>query len=126
MNITEMTMQFRVKDYEEGVRWYEKLFRRPADFVPHEDFAEWEMLSGCWLQVAKGEPAEGSGPLRLGVDEIEGERKRLIAELGVEPSPVYSREGVPVKWCTFSDPWGNRIGFFQELSSGTNQKEQEK
>lgn len=115
MHVLEMTVQVRVSDYEEGARWYEKLFRRPPDFVPHEDFAEWEILSGCWLQVAKGEPAEGSGPLRLGVGHIEEERQRLISDFGIEPSPVYSREEVPVKWCTFSYPWGNRLGFFEEL-----------
>ncbi|HET7657056.1 MAG TPA: VOC family protein [Bacillales bacterium] len=117
MKVLEMTMQFRVLDHEEGARWYEKLFGRPADFVPHEDFAEWELMPGCWLQVAKGEPTEGSGPLRLGVEDIEEERERLISEFGIEPSPIESREGVPVKWCTFSDPWGNRLGFFEELSN---------
>lgn len=115
LEVLEMTVQVRVGDYEEGVRFYQRLLRRPPDFIPHEDFAEWELMPGYWLQVAKGEPAPGSGPLRLGVRDIRKERERVIAELGVEVTPIYTREGVPIAWCTFSDPWGNRLGFFQEL-----------
>lgn len=118
MNVLEMTIQFRVSDYEKGAAWYEKWLGRPADFIPHEDFAEWEVVSGCWLQIAKGMPAEASGPLRLGVNDIEKERQRLISEFELEPSPIGSRKGVPVKWCTFSDPWGNRLGYFEELKEG--------
>lgn len=39
----------------------------------------------------------------------------MIHELQVEPFEVYQREEVPVKWGTFADPWGNRIGFFEYL-----------
>jgi hypothetical protein len=113
--ISEMTIQVRVEDFAEGRGWYEQLLKRAPDFIPHEDFAEWELIPGCWLQVAKGHPAVGSGPLRFGVSDIETERLRLITEMGVEVSEIYSREGVPVKWCTFQDPWGNRLGFFQYL-----------
>ncbi|UOR13733.1 hypothetical protein [Halobacillus amylolyticus] len=37
---TGVTFQVRISDYEEGIKWYEKLFSRKPDFVPHEDFAE--------------------------------------------------------------------------------------
>lgn len=57
-------------DFVEGRVWHERFFRWSPDFVPHEDFAEWEMFRGC-RQVAKGEPAVDSGPLRLGVRDIE-------------------------------------------------------
>ncbi|WP_306454068.1 VOC family protein [Evansella halocellulosilytica] len=86
---------------------------RKPDFIPHEGFAEWELIRGCWLQVAKGEPTPGSGPLRLGVTNIEKERTRVIEKLNVEAFKIYSREEVPVKWGTFTDPWGNRLGFYE-------------
>ena len=78
-------------------------------------FAEWQITNDAWLQVAKGEPAVGNGPLRLGVKDIKHERKRLMEELGVEIEEVHMREGVPAAWCTFEDPYGNRVGLFQEL-----------
>ncbi|MFD1447990.1 VOC family protein [Oceanobacillus profundus] len=118
----EMTIQVRVKDMKEGQRWYQTLFNRQPDFLPHEGFAEWEIIPGCWLQVAEGIPAEESGPLRLGVKDIVGERDRLIKELNIAMFEIYSREEVPVKWGTFTDPWGNLLGFFEYL----NKKEEKK
>jgi hypothetical protein len=113
--VFETTYQVRVSNFEKGLNWYKTLFQREPDFVPHEGFAEWEIIPGCWLQVGEGTPAERSGPLRLGVTDIEFERDRVVKELGVEPFEVYSREEVPVKWGTFSDPWGNLLGFFEYL-----------
>ncbi|MDR7314828.1 hypothetical protein J2X83_001069 [Brevibacillus nitrificans] len=113
MRIYEMTIQFRVADMERGQRWYQMLLQREPGFIPHEGFAEWELIPGCWLQVAEGEQATGCGPLRLGVESLEVERERVIHELQVEWFEIYQREEVPVKWATFADPWGNRIGFFE-------------
>jgi hypothetical protein len=114
--IFEMTIQVRVSNMEEGQKWYEVLLNRKPDFIPHDGFAEWELIPGCWLQVAEGKPADGSGPLRLGTTNIEEERERMVKQLQIEPFEIYSREEVPVKWGTFSDPWGNRLGFFEYLN----------
>lgn len=113
--ILELTIQFRVTDFEKGLNWYQLLLDKKPDFIPHEGFAEWELVPGSWLQLAEGTPAKGSGPLRLGVQNIEEVKGRLMNELGVEDFEVYSRAEVPVKWCTFSDPWGNGIGLFEYL-----------
>lgn len=113
--IYEVTYQVRVADFKEGLKWYKTLLNKEPDFTPHDGFAEWELVPGCWLQVAKGSPSEGSGPLRFGVISIEEERKRMLNELGVESFGILSREEVPVKWATFTDPWGNRIGFFEYM-----------
>ncbi|MCM3758230.1 VOC family protein [Sporosarcina aquimarina] len=111
--IYEMTIQVRVANLNKAQKWYETLLNKNPDSVPHEGFAEWELIKGCWLQVAEGTPSEGSGPIRLGVMDIEKERSRIVKELKIEPFEIFSREEVPVKWGTFSDPWGNRIGFFE-------------
>lgn len=113
--IHEMTIQIRVADFAKGQAWYEVLLQREPDFIPHEGFAEWEIIPGCWLQVAEGLAAEGSGPMRFAVIDIEAERERLAASLHIAHFEIYQREEVPVKWGTFADPWGNRIGFFEYL-----------
>ena len=79
-----MTIQVRVQDIKEGQRWYQTLLNRQPDFIPHEGFAEWEIITGCWLQVAEGTPSEASGPLRLGITDIEGERERLVKQLNID------------------------------------------
>jgi len=117
-----LTIQVRVKDINEGIRWYQTLLNKPPDFIPHAGIAEWEIIPGCWLQVAEGDPAEGSGPLRLGVPDIAFERERLVRDLHIENFEIYSREEVPVKWGTFADPWGNLLGFFEYLDK-TEEKE---
>ncbi|WP_051217491.1 VOC family protein [Paenibacillus assamensis] len=96
---------------------YQTLLNKQPDCVPHEGFAEWELIPGCWLQVAEGQPAKDSGPIRLGVMDIEAERDRLMKQLQIERFDIHTRAEVPVKWGTLTDPWGNRIGFFQYLNS---------
>jgi len=120
--IFEMTTQVRVTNIEEGQKWYETLLNKKPDFIPHEGFAEWELIPGCWLQVAEGTPTVGSGPLRLGVANIEAERDRLIEDLKIDSFEIHARPKVPVKWGTFTDPWGNRIGFFEYLDKGEEQE----
>ncbi|MFC0524511.1 VOC family protein [Pontibacillus salicampi] len=115
MNNTGATFQVRVGEYQEGLSWYETLFQRAPDFVPHEDFAEWEIIKGTWLQVSQGNPTIGNGPLRLGVSNIAGERKRIMEQLHINIEPINKREGVPAAWCTFTDPYGNKIGLYQDL-----------
>lgn len=97
------------------MKWYKNLFDRKPDFVPHEGFAEWEIVPNTWLQVAKGQPTIGSGPLRLGVENIEAERERLMEALNFKIEEINSREGVPAIWCSFEDPYGNKIGLYQAL-----------
>ncbi|AMO85346.1 hypothetical protein B857_03823 [Solibacillus isronensis B3W22] len=113
--IFEITNQVRVTDIQQGQRWYEILLNKKPDFIPHEGFAEWEIIPGYWLQVAEGVPSEGSGPLRLGVTNIIAERDRLVKELGIEKFDIFSREEVTAKWGSFTDPWGNELGFFEYL-----------
>lgn len=113
--IFELTIQVRVTDFKEGRQWYETLLNKKPDYIPHDGFAEWEIIPGCWLQVAEGIPSEASGPLRLGVTNIIAERDRLVKEVGIDEFEIYSREEVSAKWGTFTDPWGNRLGLFEYL-----------
>ena len=120
--IFEMTNQVRVSNIKEGHKWYETLLNKKPDFIPHNGFVEWELIPGCWLQVAEGNLTEGNGPLRLGVTNIEAERERLIKELTIDRFVIHFRPEVPVKWGTFTDPWGNRLGFFEYLDKNEEQE----
>ncbi len=110
-----MTVQVRVHDFTRGSNWYQTFLNRTPDFIPHDGFAEWEIIPGCWLQVAEGTPSEKSGPIRIGVSDIEGERERLVRILEIDKFKIHQREEVPVKWGTFSDPWGNLLGLFEYI-----------
>lgn len=114
---TGATFQVRVGDFDRGRDWYERLFDREPDFVPHEGFVEWEFVPGtnCWLQVGHGDPAPGSGPVRLGTTDLDGELSRLRATLDVDPPEVHRTPDGLVRYCTFTDPFGNRVGLFEEV-----------
>ena len=121
--VFEMTTQVRVSNMAEGRKWYETFLNKKPDFIPHEGFAEWELIPGCWLQVSQGEVTEGNGPLRLGITNISAERDRLMKHLKIDKFEIHSRAEVPVKWGTFTDPWGNRLGFFEYLDKNEEQKQ---
>ncbi|GAA0348623.1 VOC family protein [Bacillus horti] len=106
----------------EGQRWYEILLNRRPDFIPHEGVAEWELIPGCWLQVAEGIPSEGNGPLRIGVTDLKAEKDRLLKELEIDDFDIHSRSEVPVMWGTFADPWGNRIRLFEHVDKDEERK----
>jgi predicted enzyme related to lactoylglutathione lyase len=108
-----LTIQLGVADFPAGVRFYSGLLERPPDYEPHEDFVEWELFPGCWLQIAEGEPRP-TYPVRLRCPDVEAERARVRRELGVTPSPVKRVTGV-VALCNFHDPWGNRLGLYERL-----------
>lgn len=111
----EMTIQIRVSDFQKGHQWYKTLLKKEAELIPHDGFVEWEVVSGCWLQVSEGVPAKGSGPLRFAVKDLAAERERVMQELNVGYFEIYSREEVGAKWATFMDPWENQIGFFEYM-----------
>lgn len=122
LRIQGVTFQVRVSDYEEGRHWYGKLLGRPPDLLPHEGFqdqagfCEWELMpgSGCWLQVAEGVPAANSEPIRFGVVDIGLQVERLSQELDLGQPVIGTTPDGQVKFCTFKDPFGNRVGFYEE------------
>lgn len=110
---TGLTQQLKVPDIQAGRDFYARLFGRAPDVEPHEDFKEWELVSTSWLQLAEGIP-EPAGRLRLGVEDLASERVRVQKELGLVCSPIERIPGLAA-WFNFDDPWGNRLGFFQDL-----------
>lgn len=108
-----LTVEFRMPDIRAGVEFYSRLIGRPPDFEPHHDFVEWEVTPNFWLQIGEGE-ARPTYALRLRVDDIEAECRRVERELSVRCSPITRIAGL-VAFCNFNDAWGNNLGFYQRL-----------
>lgn len=64
--------------------------------------------------MERGTPTSSTNRLRFGVPDIVGERARLL-EKGVPVTEIEELAKV-VRWCNFEDPWGNRLGLYQDLS----------
>lgn len=107
------TVRFGVPDIRAAKDFYSRLLERLPDFEPHADFIEWELFTGFWLQLGEGEPRPAY-PLRLCVDDLDAEIRRVERELGARCSSIGRVPGL-VAFCIFADPWGNQLGFYQRL-----------
>lgn len=114
---TGVTFQVNVPDFQKRIEFYSLVLKRRPDFIPHENFAEWEIVPQAWLQVGLGKPEHGR-PIRFGVKHIHQEIQRLSQDGNIEASKVVdvNNSGDIALWCDFHDPWGNRLGLFQDLS----------
>jgi hypothetical protein len=68
--------------------------------------------SGC--PRGRRRSARQTTPLRFGVSDIDADRAGLV-RAGIEVSEIEELPGV-VRWCDFSDLWGNRLGPFTDLA----------
>jgi hypothetical protein len=110
-----VTIQVRVGGISDGVDWYTDFLGRGPDLEPDEAFKEWEVIPGCRLQVAEGVPAADSGPLRLEVDDLDAAVTAAERRLGALHAVSRGRIAGLAAWCTFADPWGNLVGYYQAL-----------
>jgi catechol 2,3-dioxygenase-like lactoylglutathione lyase family enzyme len=115
---TGLTVQLWVADGAAARAWYEKLFGRAPDFRPAGDdtFCEWVVKPGYWEihVVETDQQVPRQPPLRFGTGDIDAARARLVAT-GIAAEEIEELPSV-VRWCNFPDPWGNRLGIYQDLS----------
>lgn len=113
-----LTVQLWVGDGSAARTWYQRLFGRPPDFTPFGDdtFCEWIFKPGHGEihVVEKDNPAPRQAPVRFGTEDIHTASEQVFA-LGISADEIEELQGV-VRWCNFTDPWGNRLGLYQDLS----------
>jgi catechol 2,3-dioxygenase-like lactoylglutathione lyase family enzyme len=118
-----MTLQVQVGDLARAREFYTALLGSSPEFEPHQDFLEWRVIPDgeTWLQAvgvtALVRPL--TNRVRFGVADLHAERGRLV-ELGIDVSRVTALPGV-VAFVDFADPWGNALGFYQDLSPSGQQ-----
>lgn len=105
-----VTIQLAVPDIKAGVEFYTKLFGKPPDFEPTEDFKEWQLTPGAWFQLGQGEPRP-TLTMRFRVEDFDAAMARAERDLGVKCSRIRRITGL-VMLCDFIDPWGHRLGFY--------------
>jgi predicted enzyme related to lactoylglutathione lyase len=121
-----MTLQLPVGDIGAGREFYAALFGREPDYAPHDDFLEWRVLPDVelWWQIV-GTPGPTSlvtTRVRLRVDDVRDAARRVETELGVAVAPVTTLPGV-VSFVDFEDPWGNRLGYYEDIVPSDQQHE---
>ena len=106
MSITRVMAVVTVRDFDDGIAWYERLFGRPADQRPMDGLAEWHRTESGAVQVVHDAQRGGRALATIGVDDLDG----LIAELAERDINVGDViEGVIARITSVEDPEGNVI-----------------
>jgi predicted enzyme related to lactoylglutathione lyase len=113
-DITSLAIQAGVDDMAGARAFYDRLFGREPDFAPAEDLQEYETHPGAWFQITTAVEPGQMQRVRFGVPDLAVARDQLLAD-GIAVSEAEELPGVS-RWCNFSDPYGNRLGVFQDLS----------
>ncbi len=109
MTITTVFAGIPVSDYHAARAWYERLFGRPADMLPHDTEAVWHLSETGLVYVVANRDRAGTALLTLIVDDLDG----LVAELagrGLTAGEPYA-VGSAARKADISDPEGNLISF---------------
>ncbi|MGO1166282.1 MAG: VOC family protein [Janibacter sp.] len=104
--------------------FYSRLFGREPEFEPHDDFFEWAPITGqeCWFQVSgHDDPATLTNRVRLRVAALVG----AVQFLDLQDIPHSEPSQLPgvVAFVDFSDPWGNHLGYYEDLVPSGQQQE---
>jgi predicted enzyme related to lactoylglutathione lyase len=96
-----------VADFERAVPFYERLFGRPADVIPHETEVMWELAGAGWVYVVADPERAGNALVTLLVDDLD-ERLRELAARGIEAGALKTL-GNGVRTVAIIDAEGNRV-----------------
>jgi predicted enzyme related to lactoylglutathione lyase len=123
---TGFTLQVYVPTDETATArsFYSSLFGREPEFEPHDDFFEWSPISGqeCWFQVSgKDQAPPLLNRVRFRVIDL-GAALSILDASGIARSEPSQLPGV-VAFVDFSDPWGNQLGYYQDLVQSGQQAE---
>jgi catechol 2,3-dioxygenase-like lactoylglutathione lyase family enzyme len=104
MHITHAFAGIAAADYPALRDWYERLFGREPDLVPHDREVAWRLTETGWIYVVEDPERAGLGLLTLLVDDLDAHGEEL-RERGFEPQEV--EDGV--RKLELVDPEGNRV-----------------
>jgi predicted enzyme related to lactoylglutathione lyase len=95
-----------VTDIAVARSWYERLFGRPPDLVPHEREVAWQLAEGGWVYVVEEPERAGRSLLTFIVEDLDAALEPVQLDVSRLPGgPPFKAEVV--------DPDGNRVTFGQ-------------
>ena len=115
MAITYVFAGIATGNYAVALPWYERLFGRPPDMLPHDEEAAWRLTDSGWIYLVGDADRAGKALLTLLVDNLD-EQVAALAERGLAPDEIETLSGAGRK-AAFVDPEGNKITFAQPGSA---------
>ena len=116
IDVRETITVITVSDLSKSREWYSRLFGKVPDLEPFPGNVEFK-VGGAWVQIVSGKVQPSSWSLQLEVRDLSRERERL-RDAGIAATEI---ETVPdiISYFDLSDPDGNRMRWFQVLTSDT-------
>jgi predicted enzyme related to lactoylglutathione lyase len=116
VSITHVFAGIAVADYDTMRAWYERLFGRPADVIPNEQEAVWQITETGLVYIVADAERAGRAALTLIVDDLD-EHLSALETRGLVPSEIEALPGIGRK-AVITDPDGNTISFAELRSPG--------
>ncbi len=115
-DLTGLTIAINAGDTADVLDFYSRVFGRGPDTAPLDDFLEWQISPGTWLQLSTGHDRPGANNARVRFEV--GDVEEAVTRMRQAQVPVGEVVRVPdvVAFANFSDHWGNALGFYQLLS----------
>jgi len=104
--ITSISANLSCRDLEASIAWYAALFGKKPARRPMAGLAEWTFGKGAEVQLYQSPEHAGHGTLTLAVDDIDAERRRLLAE---DLAPQDIERGDSRQLMRMHDPDGNLV-----------------
>ena len=114
MEVTSITVGIPVSDLEKATEWYGRLLQKSPGLEPARGVREFEVAERCWLQLTEARMSESENIFRIGVKDIDAERRRLV-DIGIEVGEITRIERL-IALCDFQDNDGNRLNLYQVLT----------
>ncbi|HWF79227.1 MAG TPA: VOC family protein [Streptosporangiaceae bacterium] len=115
MDVSYVFAGLVVADRDQAAGWYARLFGRPADMLPNDAEAAWQLAGSASLYLLANPARAGHGVFTLVVDDLDGMLAELAAR-GIVHGPT-EEVGTAGRKCVITDPDGNTISIV-ELSAG--------
>jgi predicted enzyme related to lactoylglutathione lyase len=96
-----------VASRDSAADWYARLFGRPADMLPNEAEAAWQLSDSASLYLFADPGRAGHGVFTFMVDDLDAVLAGIVAR-GIDPQPVEEMPGIGRK-CVIIDPDGNAV-----------------
>lgn len=114
MAITSVAAVIPVADLEVALPWYQRLLGRPADRLPMEGLAEWQLTSTGVIQQVRDADRADAALMTLFVDDLEA-NVATLANRDLPVSPITT--GDIARFATIADPEGHMMTFAEPLTT---------
>ena len=114
MPIMNILAEVTVSNFSVALVWYERLLGRPADQLPMDNLAVWQITETGGIQVWRDVDRAGKALMTISVDDLKAHMAGLAQRDITSQSDTDTKN---VLTATVVDPDGNRITFAEVLST---------